>query len=285
MTCFGLNRHGQAGGAADGDFAVLVSVDLEGSVSGLAAGARTSCAILASGQVDCWGYRLNGQTGTGDDTEYSPSPRRLTGFGPDQPALEVALGLEAGCVRSASGVSCFGASVHGELGAVDLPGSAEPRAVAGLPADVVQVDAGRAHFCARTAAGAVWCWGRNTERQLGRDDAVVSPPAQLALPGAAVDIALGNYHTCVLLETGRVLCAGRTTEGVVSDTSSELSDGFVEVPELTAVEIESGLSHACGLTPIGRVKCWGSDSEGQMGTGVAGSSQVITPVPVFFLPK
>jgi alpha-tubulin suppressor-like RCC1 family protein len=49
----------------------------------------------------------------------------------------------------------------------DGSSAAEPPAAAALPARAVAVAAGTAHTCALSAAGAVFCWGRNMEDQVG----------------------------------------------------------------------------------------------------------------------
>jgi len=60
----------------------------------------------------------------------------------------------------------LGENRHGQLGDGTTTAATAPVAVAGLTG-VVELTAGRAHTCARTARGQVWCWGDNSLGQLG----------------------------------------------------------------------------------------------------------------------
>ncbi len=48
----------------------------------VAAGYEHTCALLAGGTVECWGFNSNGQLGTGDATDrYSPTAIAVLGSG------------------------------------------------------------------------------------------------------------------------------------------------------------------------------------------------------------
>ena len=57
-----------------------LSPPLLAGVVALAAGGWHTCALLASGGVDCWGWNSNGQLGTGD-TAIRYTPTGVTGLG------------------------------------------------------------------------------------------------------------------------------------------------------------------------------------------------------------
>lgn len=123
------------------------------------------------------------------------------------------------CARASGGALwCWGnGRRHGNLGrGVMSEQRSTPQKVlagAGTPlADVTEVAVAREHSCA-IAGGAVFCWGRGTEGQLGYG-AVDNAFARRTIPAItnARDLAVGRARSCAVLTTGRVLCWGRALD-------------------------------------------------------------------------
>jgi hypothetical protein len=73
--------------------------------------------------------------------------------------------------------------------------------------------AGAYHTCL-LQSGAVFCWGRNTDGQLGIGaTSSFLPPTMVPGITTAVAIAAGGYHTCALLAGGTVMCWGNNDHG------------------------------------------------------------------------
>lgn len=88
---------------------------------------------------------------------YYQFPRRL-------PSTD----LSSSPLDSVREVLCWGADESGQLGdGAELNNQNTPVAVAGLRGQVSAIAAGGLHTCALTTAGAVKCWGDNSQGQLG----------------------------------------------------------------------------------------------------------------------
>jgi alpha-tubulin suppressor-like RCC1 family protein len=131
---------------------------------------------------------------------------------------------------------------------------------------------GARHACALTAAGTVFCWGDNSDGQLGdgTTDQRNAPVAVTGLANPVVAIAAGDQHTCALDSTGAVMCWGSNGSDALGDGSSAaMRSKPGPVPGLTGVTaIGAGGSSTCALTASG-AECWGANGFGQLGDGTS----------------
>jgi alpha-tubulin suppressor-like RCC1 family protein len=156
----------------------------------------TTCAVFADGTAKCVGYNGYGSIGDGTETDRT-TPVPVTGL---SDALAIGIGWSHACALRKGGlVSCWGRNSGGQLN----DGTTKDRYLAGpVPSitdartlnvgayqpcvvrdaggacwaptdslapltDIAEVQAGNVHRCARTKAGAIYCWGTNTDGVLG----------------------------------------------------------------------------------------------------------------------
>jgi alpha-tubulin suppressor-like RCC1 family protein len=161
------------------------SAALLGNVVGIAAGSNHTCALVASGNVMCWGDASAGQVGDGtigDGSGLRLSPTYVC----------------------ATGTSC---------------GAGSPN----LLGNVAAIAAGDFHTCAVTADGHVLCWGNNTSGQIGDgttgdgsghnlNPTYVCPSGTGCTAGTSlsgvVAVAPGSDHTCAATSDGKLRCWG-----------------------------------------------------------------------------
>jgi alpha-tubulin suppressor-like RCC1 family protein len=274
VKCWGENASGGVGDGTGVNRNAPVDVpDLTAGVTALDAGAGHTCALLAGGGVECWGWNAGGQVGDGSATDRR-SPVAVNGL--SGPATAIAAGDQHTCALLADGsVACWGANASGQLGNGTRVRSAVPVAVAGLSARATQIAAGGAHTCALLENATVQCWGDDQSGQLGdgaRENR--SDPTPVALPGAAVYVAAGFSHTCVLLADRRLECWGWNTEGQLGDgtVKSRRVPGDVMGFSAPAAAIAVGWSNTCALMAAGGVRCWGLNGGGQLGDGTDADS-------------
>jgi len=214
----------------------------------IAAGADSSCAVLESGQVACWGDASSAQISKARDIcTASYLACALTPVVIDGVAdvSQVAVGGGHVCALRKDGrIFCWGANDHAEVGVSragnelchrEYPCVRQPTLVPGVRAR--QVIAGGFHTCALESDGHVKCWGRDDRGQLGAPsaDEKCGPPIFETYPGF-------EKYPCA--------STPRTVQGL--EHVARLAPG--------------GL---CAIVDGGRLFCWGSDVYGELGIGGA----------------
>ena len=172
------------------------------------------------------------------------------------------------------------------------PGSAPGRADAsssdaGKLTGVAAITAGGRHTCALTEGGAVQCWGRNTNGELGAGmtsyTALSTPVAVLGLQSGVAAITAGSSHTCAVTTGGGLQCwgsskLGRLGNGNTTTLPSPTPTDVVGLASGVATGA-AGKSHTCAVTTEGVLKCWGFNTLGKVGDGSSLNNRS-TPVDV-----
>lgn len=274
LTCTAVNLWGAT------VFSLFVAVSVQAQISNPATplanatqvslGYEHSCALTASGGVNCWGNGRDGQLGNGSRNN------QLIAVGVSGLASgiqRVVSGHRHVCaLTTANGVKCWGTN-SAVSGSVPSEPSAVPVDVVGLESDVTALVAGGDFTCALTGAGVVKCWGSNNSGVLGdgTTNSRLTPGNVTGLSSGVVAISAGISHVCALTGQGAVKCWGSNwqgTLGIGSDWPSYQPSplGVVGLSS-GVVRIDSGFSHTCATLANGTVKCWGGNSSGQLGDG------------------
>lgn len=278
--CWGYNAFGQLGNGSTANAATPVSVaNFGGGGVSIATGGSHTCALMTTGQVQCWGLNGSGQLGNGS-TASASAPVAVAGLGN---AIAIAAGDAHTCaLTTTGGVQCWGSNGNGQLGNGATQNSALPVAVTNLPGDVTSIAAGGTHTCAMTAGGSVYCWGGNGSGQLGNDSTTdaSAPVAVVGLSGAATALATGYRHTCAAT-SGGVQCWGYNVYGQLGDGSTTSASRPVTVANLSGsvTAIAAGKYQTCVL--LAGMRCWGWNANGQLGNDSTANST--TPVAVLGL--
>lgn len=277
----------------------------------LSVGGVFTCQLDAQGQATCWGANLWGQLG--DDTGAECDRNPCTPL-PSPVAAGVQFrGLSASTASSiwsghVCGITtgftalCWGVD-HTQLGQelqspeycvavnglVGQPCSRIPLEVP-VPGRPVGIASGDFHTCALTSDGAVWCWGSDSNGQLGsQDDELCGlydlpcsfAPVRVSSDLPFVQVVAGAIHTCALAVNGTAQCWGNNDRGQLAH---EEVDGR-NVPSQAAggmgfLSLTAGRRHTCGLTRDGAVWCWGDNSGGQLGNGTTVPTALERRVPI-----
>ncbi|HEX4101405.1 MAG TPA: hypothetical protein VHY21_12840, partial [Pseudonocardiaceae bacterium] len=255
VDCWGWNDYGTLGNGTSVSYSKVAQPVsgiggagvLTGAVSVVSDDNASTCAVLTSSGVACWGINDHGELGDGTTPYYSAVPTAVVGVG-GTGTLSGVLSLtpvaDTGycALLTSGGVDCWGGNTDGQLGdgtmtgpdncaqgaCADTPvpvsgvgGTGQLSGVAGLAGN------GGSGYCAVLSSGGVDCWGA------GPDPSLVPVP----VPGA-----------------GGV--------GVLSGVMSVVGDGI----------------DLCALLTSGGVDCWGQNTYGELGNGTTTDGPYPGPV-------
>ncbi|MEZ4428356.1 MAG: hypothetical protein R3A51_11785 [Nannocystaceae bacterium] len=264
--------------------------DCRRTLQQIVAGELHACVLLGTGDVRCWGAGSDGQLGQvslqnlGDDETPVEVPPIALGA----PAVMITAGEFHNCALLDDGsVRCWGQNDRGQLGYGhdknigdnEAPDSQTALTFGDDP--VVFIDAGVQHTCAVLESGALHCWGRNDQGQLGLghkddigDDEPVDAMTEVDVGEDVTAVALGFRHTCARMVSGELRCWGDGSSGQLGSLSmADIGDNEVpgdEKPVVLGGLVESLAAeenHTCAVLEGGAVRCWGSGAFGQLGYG------------------
>lgn len=282
VRCWGANVHGQLGNGGVDPFETSAFpsdvLGLSQGVTQLAVGDNHACVLTAQGGVKCWGSVVDYLPGNN-----SPLSRPMD-VELGRAAIAVASGNGFSCALLHSGaVECWGTNTFGQLGNGSFDFPFAPVSVVGLPGPMQSIEAGGTSACARSAAGATYCWGSNGDGQLalgtfGTSQSSATPVE--ALDAAYAGIRFGGSHGCGV-RAGAALCWGLAVFGQLGNGSLARQALPSAVTDLgTGVaRVSGGLEHSCATLDDGTARCWGRNSNGQLGNGTS-TQRLLTPVQV-----
>jgi alpha-tubulin suppressor-like RCC1 family protein len=135
--------------------------------------------------------------------------------------------------------------------------------------DWANVSAGMNHSCAIKTNNTLFCWGSNSDGQLGNNSTTDSPvPVQESTAATDwVDLSATYSHTCAIKTDGRLLCWGRNSLSQLDNNPNK--NNLVPVPESTTAtdwaSLSTNMYHTCAIKTNGKLFCWGYNDLGQLG--------------------
>jgi alpha-tubulin suppressor-like RCC1 family protein len=204
--CWGAMSEGLGDAAAttSSNTPVLVSGGLTFSV--VSAANNFACGLTTDGKIFCWGANDRGQLGRGNQ-DPGPTPVEVLG---GRTYTAVSARHQHACAIATGGAAyCWGPNDNGQGGlGTQLGFTTEPTAVAG-GLTFQAISAGMLHACGVTTAGAAYCWGDNTNGELG-DGGNDLADAPVAVSGGLTfgSISAGSITTCGVTTAGDGYCWG-----------------------------------------------------------------------------
>jgi alpha-tubulin suppressor-like RCC1 family protein len=268
----------------------------------ISAKSYSTCALLASKAVRCWGPNSSGELGLGNTQPLSETktPDLVGAVALGASAQAVAVGGGHSCALLANGtVKCWGMGFFGQLGLSssanigdnELPSASGNAGLVPFPngRTAVSISLGQVHSCALMDNGFVECWGDNSDGALGLlhfdnigDDESPGAWGQTLVGTAVSSVVSGDFDTCALYAAdGALRCWGYNAYGQLGQSDvvhksvpSQLS-AVAFGGGLTAKVVAGGTNHTCALLSDGQVRCWGHNGKGQLGFGTVSKGAVL----------
>ncbi len=308
--CWGDDTYGELGNGTTTSTAQTspVAVSTSGVLAGvtltqISAGSNYTCALSSAGVAYCWGQDNYGQLGnnTTSSTPYS-SPVAVyttTGVLSGVKLIQISAGNQHTCALATTGaVYCWGYDVDGELGNSSNTTTGAPVAVTTSGAlsgvAITQVSVEHLGTCAVGANGAAYCWGYNTDGDLGNSSnsatnfPVAVYPSGVLSGKFLTQISGSALSACAIDSTGKAYCWGSdTTYGQLGNgsttTNSNVPVAVTTTGALSGVSlglITAGAFNACGVSTAGASYCWGNNGDGEFGSNNF-TSPSSTPVATY----
>jgi hypothetical protein len=228
----------------------------------------------APGAADCDGDRTNGceiaLEGNAShcgacDAVCAEGLSCVAGACSGRPAPQICTGSNHACFLRDRRAWCWGANEFLQLSG-DYANITSARLVEGAD-DLVEIACAQWRTCARRADGAVLCWGKNVNGELGVEpsippgrwaDARGAPVVVAGLGDDVASLALGGQFACALHRSGLVSCWGANYAGQLGDDTRTARHRPARVADVEdVVQIVAGDAAACALRSDGTVWCWG----------------------------
>jgi len=301
VYCWGTNASGQLGTGTTVTSLTPVPVDTSGvlatkTIKSLVAGAAHTCVLTTDGKLFCWGVNSNGQLGIGSTTRsLVPVEVTMTGALLGKTIASVAANNDTTCVISTEGKAyCWGINANGQIGNGTTTTSTVPVAVTdtgALTGKILNsISTGLYFSCATATTGEIFCWGRNTNGELGNGTTTNSTtPVAVTMSEAmagkvAVSVATNQANNCALTEDGLVFCWGVGFYlGRTVNTNSSVPVAIDMTGQLVGkkvLQVVAKNTTTCLVASDNQAYCWGGSTGGQRGDNST-ASFVNPPTPVY----
>jgi len=211
LYCWGKNDAGQLG---QGDTTVQYLPQQVGSSTNwlkVTAGSNHVCGIRSDG-LYCWGENSMGALGIGTVGTNEHFPKVVSNVAGWK---DLSLGWDFTCAIDVNGLtSCWGNNFFGQLG-INQAGDGTNKIV---PTNISssfqwkEVSNGKAHVCAVKDDNSLYCWGNNSNFELGLGNTNTSRIPTFVRTNWKT-VGSGLYHTCGIEQSGKLFCWGNNSLG------------------------------------------------------------------------
>ena len=271
------------------------SVQLTGFID-ISIGREHHCGISVDSTLWCWGFNDYGQLGLGDTTSRT-EPTQVLANDPELATgwTQVSVGNQRSCaLREDTTTWCWGrnsssSSDNGILGTgatgFDVRTPQQVARDTALETGWAFISSSNESTCGIRENGTLWCWGSNSQGQLGigGSPAFTTAPQRVGSASDWTHLSRRTQSSCGIREGGSLWCWGSNFAGQlgVEDTSVK------EVPTRVGTsqglltgwrDVTVGIGITCGIREDSTLWCWGFNAGGALGDGTTVNRSIPTLV-------
>jgi len=195
-----------------------------------------------------------------------------------QAASQVGGGEGYTCAMGVNGRAfCWGLNTSAQMGSgVGAPAQLTVGRPTEMAGGFVTVSNGAFHSCGLQADGLAYCWGNNSQGQLGIGSTQSKSLPSMVHGPSFIAISAGGAHTCAIDTANEVWCWGWNGSEQLARFKSitPLSDVPIQISTntsnqvLRARAISAGDEHTCAIDMSGAVWCWGQNMNARAGIDI-----------------
>jgi len=226
-----------------------------------------TCGVKTDGTLWCWGCNYNGEIG--DNTvviRYTPTQE----FSQSTNWASVSAGNSHTCgIKKDGTLWCWGDNYYGQLGDNTTIDRKSPVLEYNQSTNWKSVSAGDYHTCGVKTDGTLYCWGNNSNGQIGDNTTTAKhvPTQENTASTNWLSISAYSSNTCGLKTDGTLWCWGYNHYGQLGDNT--ITDKHIPTQEITVSNnwksVSAGYRHTGGVKTDGTLWCWGYNLNGQLG--------------------
>jgi alpha-tubulin suppressor-like RCC1 family protein len=204
-------------------------------------------------------FAVSAVDGIGNESARSTPVTATPIAQPPAPTTVSAFSQHSCEVRRDGSLWCWGVGSTGALGTGSTSPTRQPTPVrVGTGTDWAGVSVGALFTCATKADGTAWCWGRNTEGQLGDGSTTTRPsPTQVGIASDWLLLDAGASHTCGLRADRSLWCWGLGQQGRLG-TGGTANQSVPQQVAGSWVRLSAGGARTCAVRADGSTWCWGA---------------------------
>ena len=198
--------------------------------------------------------------------------------------IALAVGYDNSCAAAKDGsMWCWGSGSSGANG--NGTSDKAPRMVRVGESErwTAALSSGNYFSCGIKDYGALWCWGRNGDGQLGLGNtSSQSLPAVNDIERTWKQVATGSEHACAIEPDGSLWCWGRNAQGQLglgAESSQDEREPLRVGSDNDWLFVDAHYHNSCAIKNDGSLWCWGQNNEGQVGQGTS-EGLVVAPARV-----